>query len=153
MATTKRKVSKHGNDRWEVDFGVIQGTGKRLRPVFLTEKAADDAIENHEKTLKKYGDVWLKMSQDERSSVMSVYSEIRAAGLSLRNVWDSYKKDHGEQPVSKSVPYQEAVKELKRRKLGAGKDERYVEELGGLLLRFGEGQLERHIDKISVKEL
>jgi len=50
--------------------------------------------------------------------------------------------------VSDSVAYEEAVHEWKRRKLKAGKDERYVEEAAELFLRFAEGQRQRLIAEI-----
>lgn len=146
-----RHFKHYGNDRWEVNWGTQNGV--RRRELFESEKDAADAISKRERTLKKYGELWARMDDEERIAIVSVVTEVKQANLTLRQVWDEYKKDHGEKPVSKSVPYKDAVAELKRRKLAAGKDERYVEELAALLLRFGKGQEQRHIDQITVLEL
>jgi hypothetical protein len=40
MEPRKRKILKHGNERWEVDFG-IDSTGLKKRKVVATEAEAD----------------------------------------------------------------------------------------------------------------
>lgn len=152
MEPTKREVTKHGNQRWEVDFGIQPG-GWRKRPIFNTEKEADDAIAEFKRIQKRHGELWLRLTPSERTSLMGVYDEVTQAGLTIRAVWDTYRADHGEKPVEESVPFKDAIEELRTRKLESGKDERYVDELCSLHLRFGEGRLEKHIDQISVKEL
>jgi integrase len=148
---SKRQIILHGSERWQVEFGRVNGV--RLRPVFETEAEADAAIEIRAKEERRFGEVWLQMPPNERYEVMAVYSEARRAGLSLRDVWDRYRENSNAPVVSDSIAYEDAVAEWKRRKLKAGKDCRYVKETAQLLLRFAKGQLHRAISEFLADEL
>ena len=144
-------VTVRGKEKCRLDLGKVDG--KRVRAFHDTETDAVAALSAHERELKRSGDVLARMLAQDRRAMISVYEEVKAAGKTLREVWEAYKRDHGQKPVVTSVPYREAVEELSRRKLKSGKDERYVNEMCSLLLRFGEGQLDRRLDQIPAKEL
>ncbi len=150
MTPTKRQITLHGHRRWQVEFGRVGG--RRLRPVFDTEAEADQAIEDRAREQRRFGELWLQLPENDRYELMTVYSEVRRAGLRLREVWDGYRQ-RSNGVVSDSVAYEEAVKEWKRRKLKAGRDSRYVDEAAQLLLRFAAGQHRRAIGEFLPEEL
>jgi hypothetical protein len=126
MSATKRKVTKHGNNRWEVDFGLVNG--KRIRPLFSTEMEADKAIEKWERERKRQGDMWLSLPMEERQSILATISSIRSAGYTLAKVWEGFQqwvKDKAAKPTIASVPYRDAVEKHAKAKNSAGKDSRY----------------------------
>lgn len=130
-----REITVHGNKRFQVDFG--RTNGSRHRPVFRSKDAAIKAIQESEKNEKRYGELWLQMSVDERYQLMGVFSECRRSGVSIRHVWDVYRKNNSNSNgIIASVPYEDAVQEWEKRKLRSGKDPRYVKEGAQLLLRF-----------------
>lgn len=154
MNATKRKIKKHGNERWEVDFGLVNG--KRLRPSFVSEKLADKAIEKWEGERKRQGDMWLSLPIEERQAIMATVAAIRLAGHTVMEVWDGYRaweKERSAKPLITSVPYAEAVESLEKAKDKSGKDSRYVQETAGLLLKFADGQTERLISSFTANEL
>src|SRR5208282_2174785 len=76
----------------------------------------------------------------------------------MTKVWEDYQawKEERENPASGNVEpkaYQEVVAEWKKRKLGAGKSERYVYHAGQDLMRFGAGQENRPIHEIPSGQL
>jgi len=152
---TKRKIIKRGHERWEVDFG-RDASGKRSRPTFPTEDKADAAISKYHKDAKAQGDYLARLPSTERSMLASVHQEIRAAGKTLSGVWGEYqawKKEIAKQLVTHPMPYRDVVEEFKRRKLGAGKTERYVHNTGTFLMRFGAGREEQPIHEIQAGDL
>ena len=71
MEPKKRPISKHGKQKWEVDFGYDE-YGNRPRPVFKTEQEADDAIDAYHKDVKKAGDFWTRLTPSERKETAGV---------------------------------------------------------------------------------
>ena len=52
------------------------------------------------------------------------------------------------QETTTPMPYSDAVEEFKRRKLAAGKTERYVDEVADMLMKFGAGPEKQNIHEI-----
>ena len=147
---------KSGNNegKWEVDFGIDE-TGTRRRPTFHNEDAASAAVDTWKRELKAYGEFWALLPALERKTVAVIYQAIKARGLTITKVWEDYQrlsKDDKQMPIT-NMHYEGAVAEWKRRKLAAGKSERYVEEAAALLLKFGEGRARQNIHEFQPSEL
>ncbi len=109
----------------------------------------------YKKELKKGGEFWARLSVIDRKEAIGVLEEIKAANLAPREVWEDYKrmKKDTAQTVAVPMAYEDVVTEWKRRKLAAGKTERYVYHAGVDLMKFGKGQERRHIHEIRPEEL
>ena len=92
MEPRKRKILKHNNERWEVDFG-IDSTGLKKRKVFATETDADKEIDAYNKAVKTRGDWWARLTELERESVQTVCKQVQAAGFTLSRVWEDRHPD------------------------------------------------------------
>ena len=152
--TTKREITKHGNSRWEVDYG-LDTAGKKVRRLFKSEADADDAIELHQKELKKAGSWWVLLNPAQRQEIQFVVTEIKKAGFSLNQVWTDHqrwRKENGQTAIE-SWPFDEAVEEWSRRKLASGKSQRYVAEVSGVFMKFGKGREKQPIHEIKPAEL
>lgn len=105
-----------------VDFGV-DDMGKRQRRFFEKEDEADDAIDDYEKELKKFGEYWLRMKPAKRRLVAGILTDMDAKGQSIDGVWadwQRWQKDNA-QTMTIPMPYEDVVTEWKRRKLSACK--------------------------------
>ncbi len=124
MEPRKRKITKHGNDRWEVDFGV-DSTGRKRRKVVETEADADKEIADYHKEVKARGEWWARLTELERESMQTVCKQIKVAGLTLSRVWEDFKrwKTENLQTAIEAMPYAKAVDNWQDRKLAAGKSE------------------------------
>ena len=128
--------------------------GKRPRVFLKTEKEAKDEIAAYKKKVRKAGEWWTRLSESMQMSIQVVVSEIMEAGETVGAVWEGYKKKEKEKAAIKTpVSYQDCVAEWKRRKLGAGADEKYVLQAGVDLMKFGDGKEKRMIHEFEMKEL
>jgi integrase len=155
MTPKKRRISKHGQTRWEVDFGV-DPTGKKRRQIFRTDPEADAAIDCYEKERKRDGEYWARLRPLERQTTVAILQEMQAKRLTLNRVWAEHQKwsqDAGKQETTTPMPYEDAVKEFRRRKLAAGKSERYVEEVVDLFKKFGAGREKKNIHEFLPGDL
>jgi hypothetical protein len=155
MEPKVRQVKSGNNEgKWEVDFGIDE-TGTRRRPTFHNEDAASAAVHTWKQELKAYGEFWALLPALERKTVAVIYQAIKARGLTITKVWEDYQrlsKDDKQMPIT-NMHYEGAVAEWKRRKLAAGKSERYVEEAAAMLLKFGEGRARQNIHEFQPSEL
>lgn len=154
MVPTKREITKNGQQKWEVDFGIDE-SGVRRRPYFPTETDADEATDNYKKEIKAAGEFWARLPIAERKQVISVLEEIKAANTTPRAVWEDWKrwKKDNQQAATTPMPYEETVAEFKARKLAAGKTHRYVDEVVDLFMKFGKGREKQPIHEIAAAEL
>lgn len=154
MEPRKRKITKHGNERWEVDFG-IDSTGLKKRMVVETEAEADKEIDAYRKALKNRGEWWARLTELERESVQTVCKQVQAAGFTLSRIWEDHQRWRREnaQTAIDTMRYAKAVDAWKDRKLAAGKSEEYVNEAAAVLMRFGNGREEQNIHEITAAEL
>jgi hypothetical protein len=151
---TKRQVKVHGKDRWEVDFGKDPLTGEKKRKYVESEKEADKAISAHEKEVKGMGEYWARLNPSRRQLIVGVLVEMEKEGVALNTVWTDWKREKKESPsVLEPTAYEDAVTEWKRRKLIAGKSERYVYHAAADLMKFCKGQERRLIHEIKPGEL
>ena len=147
-----RQLKYNGEDRWEVDFG-YDADGKRLRPWFKTEKEADKAIGDREKEIKRCGEWWSGLSNNDRLLIQSTCKQMKDANRRIDTVWadwERWQKDQSESCVT-TMAFGEVVKEWKITKLAAGNGERYCDDLEGTFLKFGEGRMEVPIHRIPAK--
>jgi len=72
---TKRKVTVHERERWEVDFGVDALKGKKKRAYFETEKRLTTPLKDYEKEVKKNGEYWGRMTPAKRQLVVGILSD------------------------------------------------------------------------------
>lgn len=154
MEPRKRKILKHGKERWEVDFG-IDSTGLKKRKVVETEADADKEIDAYRKALKTRGEWWARLTELERESVQTVCKQVQIAGFTLSRIWEDHQRWRKEnaQTAIDTMRYEKAVDAWKERKLAAGKSKDYVEEAAALLMRFGKGREEQNIHEITAAEL
>ena len=155
MDPKKRKILKRKQRRWELDFG-LDATGKKKRSLFKTDADADAEIERCKKLEKSYGEYWLRMTPLERQSTIAILQEISSKKLTLARVWADHQKWSSEADKQSATSPQadaDAVEEFKRRKLAAGKSQRYVKNTGDFLMTFGEGRERQNIHEISATEL
>src|ERR1017187_1955488 len=155
MTPKKRRIKKHGNDRWEVDFGT-DAVGKKIRLTVKTEAEADAEIDRYKKELKRCGEYWARLTDLERQTTVAILQEIQSKKLSLTRVWTEHQKwskDVDKQETTTPMPYSDAVEEFKRRKLAAGKTERYVDEVADMLMKFGDGREKQNIHEILPGDL
>ena len=156
MIPTKKKVIIHGNDRWQLDFGIDAATGKRRRVTYETEKEADDEIERLEEEIKKRGAWWARLTEAKRAMVSAVYMEVEAAGQTLSSVWEDWQrwKRDNQQQVTTPKAYEDVVAEWARVKIAAGADEKYIHDSRGTVLdKFGVGREKQNIHEITAAEL
>ena len=154
MDVTKRTETNHGRTYWVLDRGKnLQG--KRERSYFKTESEADAELSRLTQESKKLGDWWAKLPGIEREQLEHIYKLVKAQGYTLQQIWDDHQRwrRDNSHTCTTPVPYGEAVEEWERRKLVAGKSAEYIKEAKSTLLKFGEGQLKRHIHEISAVEL
>jgi hypothetical protein len=154
MTPAKRPIVKHGNDRWEVDFGV-DATGKKKRLTVETEAEADAVIDKYHKDLKQRGEYWARLSPTERDTTVAVLQEIKMKGRTLASVWADWQRWQMENNNTAIEPmaYEKAVDEWGRRKRAAGKTERYVYHAEEDLMKFGKGREKQPIHEIRAAEL
>jgi hypothetical protein len=151
---TKRPIKKHGQDRWEVDFGT-DANGKYKRRVVETESDADAAIASYRKDQKTMGEYWAALPPVKRATVVATLQSIEEKGVTVDSVWadwQRWQKDN-QQSITTPMPYEDVVTEFKNRKLAAGKGQRYVDEVVGLFARFGAGRERQNIHEIPANDL
>jgi hypothetical protein len=155
MIPIKRKILKRGVEKWELDFG-RDALGKRRRPFFNTEEEADDEAKKYAKEAKRQGEYWANMTDVERTTVISVLQEVKAAKLELGQVWQEFK--HRKQEIaaqSTTTPkaYEDVVEAFREKKTAAGDSTRYVKNTCAFLLKFGAGRLRQNIHEITHHDL
>src|SRR5277367_4152461 len=85
-----READINGKDGWCVDFGIKDG--RRRREYFTTKTEAEAAFKRGQKDAAELGRRWASLSPHERLTVAEIMAEIRSAGLTMRDVWDGYRK-------------------------------------------------------------
>ncbi len=147
-----QQVTKHGNPRWRVDFGLIDG--KRKVNFFKTEKEAELAANRSERDQKKIGDRWADLSPANRGEVVKILGEVKDAGLTLAQVWTAYKTDKLT-PVDEahSRTLRQVINELEPAKRASNKSSDYIKGLISYLNQFASGRDSMPISKIGVKQI
>jgi hypothetical protein len=84
-----KKWTVQGEPRWVVEWS---SAGKRNRRYFPTKKAAEAEKATIETQFAESGDVWMGLTTAERAEIISVWREVRADSLTLRSVWEEFKR-------------------------------------------------------------
>jgi hypothetical protein len=81
MPLEKKLITKNGKPTWEVYFGA-DDDGRRIRKYWPEDEGdqADDAIETYEKEVKKAGEFWARLSDQDRRDTVFVLEKIRQPG-------------------------------------------------------------------------
>ena len=74
MAIVIRAVKRNNGERYEVDFGIVDG--HRRRPLVNTREEAEAIVEKYNKDVKKAGEFWANMPDTERLSTVAVITQI-----------------------------------------------------------------------------
>jgi integrase len=155
MIPIKRKILKRGVEKWELDYG-RDAQGVRRRPFFDSEAEADDELKKYAKEARRQGEYWAAMTDVERTTVISVLQEVKAAKLELGQVWQEFKhrkKEMSSQATTSPMAYADVVAEFNRRKLAAGKTTRYTDNTTKFFARFGAGRERQNIHEITTDDL
>jgi hypothetical protein len=124
MEPVIRKILKHGNERWEVDYGVDE-YGNRRRPVFKTDDEAAADLDKWKKEVKRAGDYWAKLEPTKPSSFVATLREMDGRGVTVSEVWHEWQENEKRgQTKLVQMPYKDVVVEWKDVKLAAGKSPR-----------------------------
>ena len=153
MEPIKRQVNRGKVIKWEVDFGTVHG--HRKRPLVDSEAEADAILGKYQKEVKQAGEFWARLPDSERLATTATLIQIRDAGHTATSVWEDWKrwKKDNQQTVTTPMPYEDVVAEWKRRKLAAGKTDRYVDEAAATLMKFGAGRQRQNIHEIAAPDL
>ena len=85
-----RETIRRGVTVWEVDAGRVEG--KRRRWFFETEKLANKKLRELESERAQVGAAWTALETRDKADTLAVLSDIHAQGLTLRDVWEAFKK-------------------------------------------------------------
>ena len=131
--STYRKITKHGNPRWLVEYGILNGVRKTAS--FETESEAKAELSKHKKDRKALGDAWLNLEPRNRYEFLTVLAEIKKHNANISEVWEYYKNHCGRRS---GVTVSEAIAEMMQQKESAGLRSLYLREL-----RYGLAQFEK----------
>lgn len=112
-------------------------------------------MDKYRKEVKQAGEFWARLPESERLATTATLIQIRDAGHTPTSIWEDWKrwKKDNQQTVTTPMPYEDVVAEWKRRKLAAGKTERYVDEAAATLMKFGAGRQRQSIHEIAAPDL
>ena len=135
MGTMKiRKLTRRGRAEWVLDY---YANGKRVRRWFKTKALAEAEADDLKFQQDTAGKVWLALSPQERTELISVHHDARKAGVSLRVALDAFAANG--QPV-RGVTLGQAIKECIAAKRSSNYRTRYVRNLEYYLLQFARGR-------------
>ncbi|MGA3181854.1 MAG: hypothetical protein ABSF38_16050 [Verrucomicrobiota bacterium] len=149
-----KKVIKNGKETWMIQLPIYEG--QRTRLFFPSRGEAEKDAEKYGKEVKQAGEYWARLEPGERLAIQVVHTQVKKAGLTMTKVWEDFqaaKKETDANAVKTPCAYADVVTEWKRRKLNAGKSERYVSHAGVDLMKFVKGQERRPINEIRAQEL
>lgn len=149
MTVTVRQTKVRGVPKWVVDRAE---EGKRKRSFFETKKSAEDEAARLRREIKETGISWSEISATDRSEIISVFSEARARGLSLRSVWEAYKNGAG-QSVRESRTLADAIKETIDSKTAAKRRPKYLKSLSDYLRKFAAGRETLPVSRITPADI
>jgi site-specific recombinase XerD len=124
--------------------------GKRRRLYFHTPQEAEKAFKAAEKDSEAVGRKWAYVPPEQRAELVKVLAEIKAAGVTLRHVWDTYQSAP---KVAEDKPLGDAITALVLAKTKANKRPAYVTSLEQYLTRWAKGQEARPISAVTFEEI
>ena len=148
MKVSKAKVN--GAAGWVLDLGVRDG--KRRRQYFSARGNAVKALRKARRDAAAVGRAWTHLSPKRRADAVAIIGEIDAAGLTLRQVWETYRNGAGA-TVTGSKSLSEAIADLVEAKRKANRREAYVDSLEQYLTRWAKGQETKPIARVKLDEI
>jgi integrase len=123
-------------NRWRLEY---RSNGKRIRQMFKTQALAKAEADRIQDDLNRAGAVWVALSGTERNEIMAVVSEIKSAGVALREVWEQFKTRQNGQPGAKVTGLQ-CLNEMLADKKEAKLTDDYCDNLELYVLAFLKGR-------------
>lgn len=145
-----RQADINGKTGWCVDYGVRDG--RRRREYFTIKQAAEQAFKQGQKDAQELGRRWTNLKPHERLTVAEIMAEIRCAGLTLRDVWDGYRKGAQVTTTGRQT-LRQAIDLLVESKTKANKRPGYVTNLRQYLDAWARGQEHRSLASVTLDEL
>lgn len=145
-----RQADINGKTGWCVDYGVRDG--RRRREYFGTKMAADKAFKQGQKDAQELGRRWTNLQPHERLGVAEILGQICSAGLTLRDVWNGYRKGAQVATTGRQT-LRQAIDLLIESKTKANKRPGYVTNLRQYLDAWARGQEERSLASITLDEI
>jgi integrase len=145
-----RATKRHGKSVWELDVGIVGG--KRHRLFFKTNKAARLKSAEIKSDFAAVGRRWTNGSATQKAKVIHILEEIHERGLTLQQVWDTYKS--GKIAYNKSgKKISEAIEEVLAIKTAANLRPKYLSELRRYLRLFARGKESMDVGRFGVAEI
>ena len=144
-----KKWNVQGEERWVVEW---TSGRQRNRRYFPSKRAAESERKHLEQQFAETGDLWLGLSSVERGEILAVWHEVRTQGLTLREVWEDYKR----RPVTTATvrrTLHTAIDEVIQAKTQAKRRQRYVDSLRAYLDKFAQGREDLPADRITATDL
>jgi integrase len=144
-----RKLTRRERTEWVLDYYV---EGRRVRRWYRTKELAEAALQELSEQERSSGRVWLSLTGEERTQLTSVFSEVRAAGLTLRQVWEGYRNGTRADPIQGRT-LRQAIDETVAAKTASNLRPRYVDSLRIYLDLFARGRETLPVDAITVADI
>jgi len=151
MSTMKvgiHSTVKNGRSVWVASWRDAQG--KRPRKFFATREQAEKHAASIAEQSRLVGVAWLALTPKQQTDAVSVAVEAAELGVTIREVWDSYRSS------GKAVPAKalmEAVRECVSEKRKLGRRPKYCDALEYTLARFATGQEKLPVAQIKKADL
>jgi integrase len=143
-----RHILKNGRTCYEVDLGLV--AGKKRRRYVGNIRAAREVLRSLENERLELGRQWKGLEPQSKWSVLEVLEEIKDSGLSVREVWDTYRSNYSERS---DTLLEEAVEEFLASKSKIGLRPKYEAEIRRTLERFSGGIGSKPISSIRHLEI
>jgi site-specific recombinase XerC len=127
--------------------------GTKRRSFHATQAAAKADAGAHQDQIRKTGETWVAMSATERAEVLAIVGEAAAKGVSLRVVWEDWKRglQRVEEPTGPALGA--AIEECLASKRAGNRREGYVKDLGLVLAAFARGRKNLPVAKVTASEI
>jgi len=132
--------------KWVLDCGIL--AGKRRQLFFLTEAEAEKALRAQERDRREVGKEWAATTSKERVQNLEILAEIKAANLSLLEVWDGFKAARKYAPKTR-ITIEAAIDQLLKMKRAGGYRAAFIQSLDSTLKIFARGQEKRMLDTFT----
>ena len=139
-----RSITKNGKSCYEIDLGQVGGRKRRRYAPSI--RAARHVLKDFEYERLELGRRWEGLEPRTKWNVLEVLEEIKDSGLTVREVWDSYKTFYSERSA---VWLWEAAEEFLLNKSKAGLRPTYEAEIQRTLKRFSQDIGNKPICSIS----
>lgn len=135
MKVSIQRVRNNGKMVWMVCW---QPPGaKRNRVTAKTKEAAEALAADVRRKSESDGTAWSGMSAKDRSDLITVWAEVRDAGLTLREVWEGFRR---QKQTVKPKPLEEAVTACVADRVRLRRRPAYTAALEYTLRRFARGR-------------